>query len=188
MLRRTMVAVVAVTLAMIAGTALAQPQCVVGVYADPAGLSTIASPTHSGGQISDTFSVYTILFAEDFANAVAWSLYIQGLGTDVFVVSRTDYGNFTDVQPQGFRMGLGNCIIGFNHHPILLMRHDLATLTINPRLVQVGPNALESSQSPIYSNCVQQLTPCAAGVLGINGPPIPNDSASWGSVKALYGN
>jgi len=186
MLRRTMVAIVALTLVMIAGTALAQ-NCVVGVYADPNGTDGYAEPPYNNPPFSDPFYVYSILFTEDFANAVAWKVDIQGLGTDIIEIGRQEYGNFLDVTPQGYRMGLGDCVIGFNHVPIKLIRHQLiAAFGTGPRLVTVGPNVLEHPTNPIYSTCQAVLVPCASSSLEINLSAIATDSESWGSVKALY--
>lgn len=188
MLRRTMVAVIALSLVMIAGTALAQ-NCVVGVYADFNGTDGYAEPPYNnpGTGFSDPFYVYSILFTEDFANAVAWSVHIQGLGTDILEVGRLEYGNFLDVTPQGYRLGLGDCVIGFNHTPIRLIRHTLmAAFGSGPRLVTVGPNMLEHPTNPIYSTCQAVLLPCATSSLTISLSAIATDSESWGSVKALY--
>lgn len=188
MLRRTMVAIVALTLVMIAGTALAQ-NCVVGVYADANGTDGYAEPPYNnpGTGFSDPFYVYSILFTEDFANAVAWNVHIQGLGTDILEIGRQEYGNFLDVTPYGYRMGLGDCVIGFNRTPIRLIRHQLiAAFGTGPRLVTVGPNLLEHPSNPIYSTCQAVLIPCATSTLTISLSAIANESESWGSVKALY--
>jgi hypothetical protein len=189
MLRRTMVTVVAVCLAMtFAGTALAQSLgCVVGVYADDMGTRSQMTPPYNSPGISDVFSIYVILFTEDFANAVAWSLNIEGLGTEIFQVDSFPYGNFLDTQPEGYRLGLGGCVLGFNHTPILLMRHDLQALFgTGPRLVTTGPNPLENEMSPIYSTCLSALVPCDTNSLEISLSPIGVESNSWGQVKALY--
>lgn len=187
MLRRTMVAIIALTLVMFAGTAMAQ-ECVVGVYADQNGTLGYVNPSYNG-PISEPFYLYSILFTEDFANAVAWKLNIQGLGTDILETGRLEYGNFLDTTPEGYRLGLGDCVIGFNHTPIKLIRHELrAFLGTGPRLVTTGPNVLENPTNPIYSTCQSVLVPCQTGSLLINLSPIPTDSGSWGSVKALYNN
>lgn len=187
MLRRTMVAVIALFVVMFAGTALAQ-NCVVGVYADSTGTrSFVTPPYNTPSSPSDPFSIYTILFTEDFANAVAWSLNIQGLGTDIFQTGSFAYGNFLDTQPEGYRLGLGECVLGFNHTPIKLMRHDLvAMMGTGPRTCTTGPNTLENPTSPIYSTCQSVLIPCDTGTLTINLSPIATESESWGQVKALY--
>lgn len=187
MLRRTMVAVIALFVVMFAGTALAQ-NCVVGVYADSTGTrSYVNAPYNTPGSPSDQFSIYTILFTEDFANAVAWSLNIQGLGTEIFQVGTFAYGNFLDTQPQGYRLGLGECVLGFNHTPIKLMRHDLVAMLGTGSLdVTTGPNILEDPTSPIYSTCQSVLLPCQTSSMIITLSPVANESESWGSVKALY--
>jgi len=188
MLRRTMVATIAVMLVMFAGTAMAQ-QCSVGVYADQLGADGYAEPPYNnlGSGFSDPFYVYSILFTEDFANAVAWSVNIQGLGTDILEIGRLEYGNFLDATPQGYRLGLGDCVIGFNHTPIKLIRHQLiARVGSGARLISVGPNTLEHPTNPIYSTCQSVLVPCGTSTLTITLGAIPTDSESWGSVKALY--
>lgn len=188
MLRRTMVAAIAISLVMIAGTALAQ-NCVVGVYADPNGTDGYAEPPYNTPPFSDPFSVYTILFTEDFANAVAWKMNVQGLGSDILVTGSEAFGNFLDEQPEGYRLGLGDCVIGFNHTPIRLMRHELrAAFGSGPRLITVGANLLEHPTNPIYSTCQSVLVPCGTSSLAVNLSAIPNESESWGSVKALYNN
>jgi hypothetical protein len=184
-----MVAVIAVTLVMLAGTAMAQTQdCIVGVYADQMGTSGFVEPAYNS-PLSEPFYVYSILFTEDLVNAVAWSVNIEGLGVDVLETGRFDYGNFNDVTPYGYRMGLGDCVIGFNHTPIKLIRHELrAMLSPAQRRVTTGPNALENPAYPIYSTCQSVLIPCQTGSLTIQLSTIPVESESWGSVKALYNN
>jgi len=183
-----MVAVIALSLVMIAGTALAQ-NCVVGVYADANGTDGYAEPPYATPPYSEPFYVYSILFTEDFANAVAWKLNIQGLGSDILETGQFVYGNFLDTQPEGYRLGLGDCVIGFNHTPIRLIRHELRALFgTGPRLITVGPNVLEHPTNPIYSTCQAVLVPCGTSSLTINLSSVPTESESWGSVKALYNN
>lgn len=188
MLRRTMAAIILAVAVMAAGAALAQ-DCVVGVFADPNGTDGYAEPPYNNPPYSDPFHVYSILFTEDFANAVAWQVNIEGSGTDIIVMNTEPYGNFLDTQPEGFRMGLGDCVIGFNHTPIRLIRHTLiAAFGTGPRVISVGPNLLEHPTNPIYSTCQSVLLPCRMQSLTVNLSSIPTESESWGSVKALYNN
>jgi hypothetical protein len=191
MLRRTTIAAIAISAVLAAGAALAQSDCTVGAYVDLDGTESFYQPLEG-----EVFSVYVILFTEDFANAVSYGLSIPGYNQPggIFDLGFEAAGPFADLEyfPAGgalwVRTGLGECVIGFLGTPILVARHDLlvdvggggVTLTM-------GPDPREDPNFPLYSTCQQVLIPCGRSDLSL-GDVIATDSASWGQVKALYSN
>lgn len=188
MLRKATFLIIALAFAFAAGTASAQTECVVGVYADEAGSSTTITPQRDLGTPLTTFSVYYVIFVEDFVNAVAWDREISGIDVVATTVSIDGYGNFLDERPEGWRIGLGGCQIGFGGIPIPLMREDITFVDDyqgGTGSIQVLPNVIEDPTTPIYSDCQAILHPCGTGSLVIE-TVVANESESWGSVKALY--
>lgn len=194
MLRRTMLMALAFALALGIGTASAQPSCLLGVYADEAGTSGgVMTPQRDLGNPIVQFDVYYVLFVEDFTNAVAWNREFVGFpGSGVFSsgvdVLESGYGTFVDIQPQGYRMGIGTCAIGFGGVPITVMRETLVWLSDFQNFggtIQVTANVLEHPDFPVYNTCNNDILPCQGGSILVEGV-IANDSDSWGQVKALY--
>lgn len=193
MLRRTMLMTLAFALALGIGTASAQEPCLLGVYADEAGaMGGDMNVVRDLGNPIVVFDVYYVLFVEDFVNAVAWNREITGFpGSGVFSTSvdvvDSGYGTFVDIQPEGFRMGIGTCKIGFGGVPITVMRETLTWLSDfndGGGTIAVTANSLEGP-TPVYNTCTNDILPCQGGQILVNGV-IANDSQSWGQVKALY--
>lgn len=187
MLRKATFLAFALVLALSA-TAFAQSECIVGVYADEAGTQSSLQPVRDLGNPLVTIDVYYVIFAEDFVSAVAWNREFVDLDVIGTVRDTAPYATFVEERAEGWRLGIGECKIGFNGAPIPLMKE---TIFYNDDyqggtgLVRVLPNVLEDPTYPIYSDCQTILHPCMAGELLIE-TVVPTDSQSWGSVKALY--
>jgi hypothetical protein len=193
-----MLATMVLSVVLVAGSATLQAQdvCVVGAYADVGGTESVLTPIKNS-----VFSVYIVLFTEDFANAVAYSLTVPGsfgAGSDVFPQGDFPNGPFADILRTGDtvenRMGFGGCINGFGGTPILAARHDFIIFdeAAPPRVLEIGPDTREAPSSPnpfrpIYSTCQGVLKACGPRDLVME-TVIPVDSESWGGVKSLFGN
>jgi hypothetical protein len=194
MLRRTTFVAFAIALALVATTAAAQLPCTIGAYGDEDGTEAFTVAVRDYGETFAKFDVYYVLFTEDFTNAVAWSSVVTGFNGNAIFKTGIDavptYGTFLDNQPEGYRLGIGTCKIGFGGVPITLMKEtwtiqDDFSSTGGEGLVRVIPNVLENELYPVYNTCQDQILPCEAGEMVVTGV-IPNDSESWGSVKALF--
>ena len=192
MLRRTTLVVFAITLALGAASASAQLPCIVGAYTDADGTSAVGTAVRDLGDPRAYFDVYYVLFTEDFVNAVAWNREVTGFGGNLTFLDEQEYfGTFLDSQDGiGFRLGIGTCVIGFGGVPITLMRErwgiiDDYTPSGGMGEVVVLPNVLENENYPVYNTCNNDIRPCEAGRMLVT-RVVPNDSDSWGSVKALF--
>lgn len=187
MLRRTMAVVFALTLAFTAGSAFAQ-QCVVGVYADTSGTVGFFEPTQ--GQV---FNVYVVLNTEDVLNAVAYSIDIPGLNSDVFVGGLIQWGpnglGLNIVTSGGENVGLGECAVGFGGNPVVVATYPLL-FPFHPqvqRTITVGANP-DSGALPQYSTCNGELKDCSVGPGLLLDFVVSSETRSFGAVKSLYGN
>lgn len=188
MLRKTMAAVFALALALTAGTSNAQ--CVLGVYSDAAGTSNVQAGHRNG----DEFHFYVILFTEDLADAVGYSIDIPGLNTDIFVTG-TAYGptgagvNFSSAN--GENVGLGDCYPGYNGTPLIVADYTaVQPFWTQNKVITLGPNPDSggSTTAPVYSNCQGDLLPCDNNPSLLLEGPVATESSSFGQVKALYSN
>lgn len=194
MLRRTTFVAFAIAMALVAGSASAQQPCTIGAYADEEGLEQAVLAVRDQGNPFARFDVYYVLFAEDFTNAVAWNREVVGFNgnqtNSLSLDAVPTYGTFLDQQPEGFRLGIGTCKIGFGGVPITLMKEtfgflDDFTPTGAQGEVRVTPNILEDPDFPVYNTCNNVIRQCEGGTLVVAGV-VSNDSESWGSVKALF--
>jgi len=194
MLRRTTFVAFAIALALVATTAAAQLPCTIGAYADEDGTEQVTVAVRDFGETFAQFEVYYVLFTEDFTNAVAWGSEVTGFNGNPTFKTGVDavptYGTFLENRPEGYRLGIGTCKIGFGGVPITLMREtwlieDDFSPTGGAGLVRVIPNVLEDPNYPVYNTCQDQILPCEAGEMLVT-RVVPNDSESWGSVKALF--
>ena len=194
MLRRTTFVAFTIALALVATSASAQLPCIIGAYADEDGTESVGIATRDFGSIVASFDVYYVLFTEDFVNAAAWGREVTGFGNSPLI--RADYeafGTFVEDRPEGYRLGIGSCVIGFGGVPIVLLREtwnilDDYTPSGGSGTVQVIENVNEPEPNnihPVYNTCNDVILPCEAGQLLIT-RVVPNDSESWGSVKALF--
>lgn len=188
MLRKTMAAVFALALALTAGTSSAQ--CVLGVYSDAAGTSNVQAGHRNG----DTFNFYVILFTEDLADAVGYSIDIPGNGIDIFITGESygPTGNGINISNQdGENVGLGDCYPGFNGTALIVTTYSAIQPFYAPdKVITLGPNPGSggSTTAPVYSNCQGDLLPCGNNPSLLIEGPVATESTSFGQVKALYSN
>lgn len=199
MLRKAMFLSLALALALTAGAASAQTECSIGVFADEAGLSTAVTPVRDFGETFVTFTVYYVIRAEDFLNAVAWDREILGLGTTFSTVYSEDYGNLLiDQQADGYgwRLGLGGCRIGFGT-ALPLLREEITffddysgaggEIVVTPNTIEDYPSGSGvTATKPLYADCQAVKHECDPGAPLVITSVVASESQSWGSIKALY--
>lgn len=187
MLKRTMAAMIAILIAVVAGPVAAQT-CTVGVYADATGSSNLLQPT-----AGVTFDFYVVLFVENLVSAVSYRLVAPGTTTgDLFILAGAwgpTGGGLNIATSNGENVGLGQCAIGFNGFPIVVARYTaLASATAAPGTISVAGNADENPLLPVFSTCQGVLNTCDIGPsLTVEGP-VATESVSFGAVKDLYRN
>ena len=189
MLKKTMFLAVAL---MMAFTVNASAQCTFGVYADAEGTQTSAVAQRNLGSPIYQFDVYYVMYVEDFVLGAAWNREVTGASS--LIGATQDYdpsSQFLEVTEYGFRMGLGDCQIGFGGNGVYVLKETLILeddYSDNETYVTVLPNALEDPNSVVYSDCSQEATLhlCdgmgSLTILSI----IPAESTSFGAVKALF--
>jgi len=187
MLRRTMIVVIALLVAMTAGSALAQT-CTVGVYGDADGTVGFVQPIE--GQ---TFDMYVVLFTENLVSAASYSLDIPGLNDTIFnlnVAYGPSAGGINLNSANGENVGLGECAIGFGGAPVVVAHHTMLQIVNfdGPRTITVGGNCDEDCNSPVMSSCNGTLTTCDSGASLLVDGVIATQSASFGAVKSLFNN
>lgn len=190
MLKRTMAVVLALVMAMTAGSVFAQSQCVIGVYADTEGTDGYYQPI-----VGQQFHVYVVMNLQDTIKAVSYTLEVPGLGTEIFMIGDPLWGPAGEgiaipEVPQlwtSVDVGLGECVNGFTGFPVLIADYAFIFLgPAPPRTLTVGPYT--DPLFPIYVDCFNEFKTCDIGPGLELGPPIANDSESWGAVKSLFGN
>lgn len=182
MLKRTMAAVLALTVVLAAGSAFAQA-CNVGVYADDAGTLNAFLPTQ--GTVFDT---YVVIFTEDILDAVGpyTKTGPEGLNTEIFSMGRTygPSGSGLNIQnADGDNIGLGECAVGFGGQPVVVETESY--------LIPFRSNVMRTiaiQGTPNYSTCPGVIKPCDVGSSLVLTGVIANVDESWGAVKSLYGN
>lgn len=190
--------------------ALAQGDCLLGVYGDAAGTQEHAELEWvSGGELGGDptvlyqLDVYYVLMVEDFVRGVAWKRTVDGYShSDVYpsysearlVGSIQHYDplqQFLEVTEDGFRMGLGDCHVGYGGTPIMVLQetlflefdHLVDRVSV---FVRLEPNILEDDQYAVYADCSQEATkkPCMLQdhrtIGGLE------SGKSWGALKAKY--
>jgi len=187
MLRRTMMVVVAILIAMTAGSALAQT-CTVGVFADDRGEVGFVQPIE--GQ---NFDMYVVLFTENLLSALSYTLDVPGLNVDLFSigVSYGPSGSGLNIETaNGENVGLGECAVGFGGAPLVVAHHTMFMLPNfnGPRVVTAGGNCDEDCSNPVMSSCSGVLTTCDSGATLLIDGVIASKSASFGAVKSLFNN
>ena len=194
MLRRTMAVALALSFALVAASALAQP-CMVGLYADADGTKGTMVPglDPNNPTLPVAKHMYVVAYVEDVMNAMSFNL-VNPDPANAFEISAL-YGPVgTGINvgtPGGWNVGLGECAVGFGGTPILIVDFEyLFTPGFAGGEFCLLPN---TDQDPItdplvpqYSTCQGELKPCDIGPCLLVEPPIATDSVSFGAIKALY--
>lgn len=189
MLRKAMFLTVALIMAFAVN---ASAQCVFGVYADAEGTQTAVVAQRDLGNPIFALEVYYVMYVEDFVSGAAWNREVTG--AFALLGSQQNYDplqQFLEVTPDGFRMGLGDCHVGYGGNAVFVLWETLILeddYSDGTGLIQVLPNPLQSETEVIYTDCSQDAVkkPCdGMGSLFI-ASIIPAESSSFGAVKALY--
>ena len=174
---------------LLALTASADPllaQCEIGVYGDPAGLTTMMNAHTQAGV---PFSVYVVMFTEDTAAAASYEVHISGLGYELLLWDRIvgPNGNgLIDDEETGTNVTLGECAVGYERSPILVEELVLLPTAYGLCGMMILEANLSQGNTPVYVNCSDSIEPCAAGPSFIYCPGLPATSTSFGAVKSLY--
>jgi hypothetical protein len=184
MLKRTMTAVLTITLLITAGSAMAQ--CVIGVYADAAGTESGIEPI-----LFAEFDVFVVLRNE--ASVEGASFLLQS-PPGVLTINPgsglygPDEQSFNLVSPGGENIGFTDCAVGFGGLPVQIARYSTTAFDLGAigGLFEVLPNVDEDLLFPIHATCNGFLLQCpntqALEITGI----IATESKSFGAVKSLY--
>jgi len=189
MLKKAMFLTLVLLIGVVAA-ASAQTGCTLGVYADEGGTNATIVPVRDLGSPTATFDVYYVIRVEDVVLGAAWYREISGFQAITQSIDWMSYGTFLDNKPEGWRIGLGQCQIGYGGAAITLLKE---TITIvddysgGTGTIQVIPNVLqEPTNVTTYADCSGILKECPTmGSLTIESP-IPAPGKSFGAVKALF--
>lgn len=209
MLRTLSALVTSTFLICMSGVSHAQvcPHGTFGVYFDPAGGSTTVQPIQD-----QALTMYVVLFAEAPVAGAAWVLEMtsdQYAGVLVgppgpncqppwcahqdppfwlLGVYNQGVAVLGDPFVSGIRQGFGNCRLGFFGQPILL-----STIVLQPWADILGEIEIdvtvraEDYEGLVYADCGAQICANSTGLTShISSMVVASESASWGSVKALY--
>lgn len=184
MLKRTMTAVLAITLMVTAGSAMAQ--CVIGVYGDAAGTITGIEPFQF-----QEFSVYVVLRNEASVSGASY-LFESPANSSVQPVFNGVWGpdgqGLNIMSPGGSNIGFAECAIGFGGNPVLVAEYksiafDLGAVGARYRLL---PNVDENPLYPVHATCNGFILECPntqdLEIVNV----IATESKSFGAVKSLY--
>jgi hypothetical protein len=184
MLKRTMTAVLMITLLVTAGSAMAQ--CVIGIYADAAGTVSTIDPI-----LFEEFNVYVVIRNEASVEGASYGL-TSPPGTQVIPHGSGVYGpngnGFNLVSPGGENVGFQNCAIGFGGNPVLVAQYVSrivdADVAVGGRYQMIAN--LDEGTLPVHATCNGFLINCGNIMdLGITSV-IATVSKSFGAVKSLY--
>jgi hypothetical protein len=183
MLKRTMTAVLTITLLVTAGSAMAQ--CVIGIYADAAGTQSTIEPI-----LFTEFDVYVVIRNEASVEGASYALQSPP-DTQVIPHGSGVYGpdgnGLSIVSPGGENVGFQNCAIGFGGNPVLVARYVSRVFSIAAigGKYQVLANP-DEGLFPVHATCNGFLISCGnLQDLEIT-DVIATESKSFGAVKSLY--
>jgi hypothetical protein len=181
MLKRTMTAALLVALVITAGSASAQ--CVMGAYADAAGMESVTAPFEN-----QLFDIFVILRDEAAVEGVSYKVTFP---TGVFA-TQSWYGpneaGFPFLTPNGIIVGFGECAIGFGGFDIQVA-HYAAIATVNTIMneyVTLEANIDENPLNVEYATCSGNIIECLNVQPLLISHVIANESKSFGAVKSLY--
>ena len=183
MLKRTMTAVLAITLLVTAGSAMAQ--CVIGVYADAAGTQPIIEPI-----LFAEFDVHVVLLNEASVEGASYQFVTPPHTlTDPNLASYGPDGNGLNIQtPGGSNVGFAECAIGFGGNAVLVATYKTRVIDVAAvgGFYEVVANVDENPSFPVHATCNGFILECEnTQPLEITGV-IATEAASFGAVKSLY--
>lgn len=177
---------VAIVIMIATSATMASAQCTIAAYGDPAGTISLIQPNES------FFSIYVVMFVESTANAAAYKMNMDGLGTRFFVQERiygpTGGGLHIDEGAAGTNVALGVCAIGFGGQPILVEEYVFGTFDgADGTEVSLTANTNQGEGTlPVYVTCSSTITPCDPGPALQIAMVIPTEASSFGAIKSLY--
>lgn len=194
MLRRTMAVALALSFALVAASAVAQP-CMVGVYADAEATRGTMVPglDPNNPLIPVIKDVYVVAFVEDVMDAMAYQLVNPDPATalEASALFGPNGLGINVATPGGSNVGLGECAVGFGGTPIVIAHYEYLFFPEFPGgefclAVNVDQDPSTDPTKAQYSTCQSELKPCDIGPCLLVEPPIATDSVSFGSIKALF--
>lgn len=195
MLRKTMFLAFAIVVAF---SAASSAQCLFGVYGDAEGTQTIITPQREQGNPFFDITVYYVMYVEDFVLAAAWNREFTGFGVVASDPIYDSVNQFLEVTEDGFRIGLGECLVGFNGKPVLIMGEHFTLFddySGGTGMIQILPHGSQAVDpppavpvDPVYSQCDGNATKVDCPGMGslIIESVVPVEGQSFGAVKALF--
>lgn len=186
MLKKAMFLTLALLVGVVAG---ASAQCTIGVYADAGGTQSVITPIRDQGNPATYIDVYYVLKVEDLVLGAAWYRQVTGFTATTYSLDWASYGTFLDNKPEGWRIGLGTCQLGFGGAAITLMEETILLVddySGGTGSIQVIPNTLQNATGTAYSDCLGEVKPCEVGSSLTIESVIPAPGKSFGAVKALF--
>ncbi len=164
--------------------------CTIGVFADEAGTQTVITPLRDQGNPYFFLDVYYVIRVEDLVLGAAWYRSVTGFSASTYDIDWQSYGTFIDDRPEGWRIGLGTCQLGYGGAAIPIMKETLLLVDDyqgGTGSIQVIPNTLQLPAGMVaYSDCLGEVKGCPGmGSLTIESV-IPAPGKSFGAVKALF--
>jgi hypothetical protein len=183
-MRNLLTILVVLTLATVAGA-----QGTMGIYFNTNYSSSVKQVTPF-----QAFDLYVIL--HDIDNTVTGADYRLTLPSGIFV-SGVVYAGASPVAlenpSQGTALGFGSCeliLSSLNVDSIVIATLSCMTLTeFGNQSITLGPyiNPQDIAAAPRYADCGDSLHEVGVQNATIMSSSVPLDSASWGSVKSLFG-
>jgi hypothetical protein len=189
-----MAVALALSIALVAASALAQP-CMVGLYADEGGTKGTMVPGLDplNPLIPVQKHMYVVAFVEDVMNAMSFNMTNPdpAHALEISALYGPTGGGINIMTPGGWNVGLGECAVGFGGLPILVADFTyLFTPDFTGGEFCLLPNTDQDPMTdpllPQYSTCQGVLKSCDNGPCLLVEPPIATDSVSFGAIKALY--
>jgi hypothetical protein len=189
MLKKAMFLTLALLVGVVASASAQSAQCTLGVYADEGGTQTVLTPIRDQGNPLTFIDVYYVMQVDDLVAGAAWYREVTGMAASTFTIDWESYGTFIDDRPEGWRIGLGECVLGYGGTHITLLKETLALVDDyqgGTGTIQVIPNTLQNSTGTAYTDCLGEVKPCGVGPALTIESVVPAPGKSFGAVKALY--
>jgi hypothetical protein len=184
MLKRTMTALLAITLMVTAGSAMAQ--CVIGVYGDDAGTISAIEPIQF-----QTFNIYVVLRNEASVEGASFLLEspanpsVQPAANGIW---GPDGNGLNIPSPGGENIGFAECAIGFGGIPVLVATYESRVYDTGAvgAEYRVLANVDENPLYPVHATCNGFILECPNTQSLLISKVIATESRSFGAVKSLY--
>jgi hypothetical protein len=131
-----------------------------------------------------------VIRVEDLVLGAAWYREVSGFQASTYEIDWQSYGTFIDDRPEGWRIGLGTCQLGYGGAAIPILKETLLMFDDyqgGTGSITVIPNTLQLPAGMVaYSDCLGEVKGCPGmGSMTIESV-VPAAGSSFGAVKALF--